>query len=280
MSADRDANRIVRSWLREDRHEDADRVLNAVLDQLDATPQRHARSWLARRHPSMNAYLRAGAAAAALLFAALIGISVFGGGPNVVSPGPTATPSPSISPSPSLQAWIGSLQPGRRNEAMLQGVRFSFRIPSEGGWVTTQYNGMIRGALLPERWIGFLNTVDSVASDPCTGAARAVGPSVADLAEALTTIPGTESESPTDATVGGLPAKLVTFTINDDIGCAPSSFWIYGRNSAYPNGIDSTIKVWVFELDGKRYTIHSDQEDLDSAGTQEIADIVDSIQFE
>ena len=279
MSAtDREVTRVVRSWLHEDEHENADRVLDLVLDQLDTTPQRRA-GWPARRHPIMNAYLRAGAAAAALLFAAVIGISVFGGGPNVLGPGPTATPSASVSPSPSLQAWVGSLQPGR-NEAMIQGVRFSFRIPSEGGWVTTQYDGMIRGALLPERWIGFLNTVDSVATDPCTGAARAVGPSVADLADALTTIPGTEAQSPTDATVGGLPAKLVTFTINDDIGCAPSSFLIYGRNSAYPNGIDSTIKVWVFELDGKRYTIHTDQEDLDASGTQEIADIVDSIQFE
>ena len=279
MSADRDANRIVRSWLREDRYENADRVLDFVLDQLDATPQRHARSWLAWRHPTMNAYVRIGVVAATLLIAAVIGIQLFGDGPNVLVPGPTATPSPSPSPSPSPQAWVDSLQTGR-NEAMIRGVRFSFRIPSEGGWVTTQYDGMIRGALLPERWIGFLNTVDSVASDPCTGATRDVGPSVTDLAEALTTIPGTEALPPTDTTVGGLPAKLVTFTINDDIGCAPSSFWIYGPNSAYPNGIDSTIKVWVFELDGTRYLIHSDQEDLDASGTQEIADIVDSIQFE
>ena len=40
MSTDRDTTRIVRSWLGTDEHESADRVLDAVLDQLDATPQR------------------------------------------------------------------------------------------------------------------------------------------------------------------------------------------------------------------------------------------------
>ena len=40
MSTDRDTTRIVRSWLQTDEHESADRVLDAVLDQLDATPQR------------------------------------------------------------------------------------------------------------------------------------------------------------------------------------------------------------------------------------------------
>ena len=37
MSTDRNPTRIVRSWLRSDEHESADRVLDAVLDQLDTT---------------------------------------------------------------------------------------------------------------------------------------------------------------------------------------------------------------------------------------------------
>ena len=39
MSTDRDIDRTVRSWLNEDRHEDADRVLGTVLDQVDTSPQ-------------------------------------------------------------------------------------------------------------------------------------------------------------------------------------------------------------------------------------------------
>ena len=42
MSTDRDTTRIVRSWLEEGVTELPDRVLDAVLDQLPATPQRRA----------------------------------------------------------------------------------------------------------------------------------------------------------------------------------------------------------------------------------------------
>ena len=37
MSANRDLTHTVRSWLQEERYEDASRVLDLVLDQLDAT---------------------------------------------------------------------------------------------------------------------------------------------------------------------------------------------------------------------------------------------------
>ena len=40
--SDPDVNRVIRSWLHEDRHEDVSRVAGAVLDQVEATPQRRA----------------------------------------------------------------------------------------------------------------------------------------------------------------------------------------------------------------------------------------------
>ena len=39
MNTDLDTSRVVRSWLRTDEHESADRVLDTVLALLDATPQ-------------------------------------------------------------------------------------------------------------------------------------------------------------------------------------------------------------------------------------------------
>ena len=57
MSTDRDATRIVRSWLRTDEHESADRVLDTVLALLDATPQRRA-WWPARRIADMNTFAK------------------------------------------------------------------------------------------------------------------------------------------------------------------------------------------------------------------------------
>ena len=282
MSTDRDVTRQLRSWLKEDQHEDADRLLDLVLAQVDTTPQRQP-VWLAWRRPLMNTYLRYGVVAATLLVAAVIGIQLFGG-PSVSNPGPTATPSPSPSPTPAPESWLaGSIQVGR-NEASLGGISFSFSIPTgsrvgTGGWVRTQFDGMIN-KFPPGNWIGFLNHFDVVASDPCAGTTTAVGPSVEDMANALTTIPGTEADEPVDATVGELPAKLVTLTVNDDIDCAPESFWIYGPDSAYPNSVQSTIRVWVFELNGSRYSIYSNQEGTDAEQAQEITEIVESIQID
>ena len=90
MSTDRDVTRTVRSWLKEDRHEDAARVLNLVLDEVDTTPQRRP-LWLARRFPIMstNAF-RYGIAAAAVVMA-LAGFALLSRGQNV---GDRATPSP------------------------------------------------------------------------------------------------------------------------------------------------------------------------------------------
>ena len=58
MSTDRDVTRIVRSWLEEGATALPDRVLDTVLDQLPATPQRRA-WWPAWRFREMNNYRQA-----------------------------------------------------------------------------------------------------------------------------------------------------------------------------------------------------------------------------
>ncbi|HET6745407.1 MAG TPA: hypothetical protein VFH90_06090 [Candidatus Limnocylindria bacterium] len=92
MSADRDTARIVRSWLREDGHEDADRVLDLVLDQLDTTPQRRATWWPVWRPLTLNTSIRYGIAAVAVAVAALLGFTYIN---NQIGNEPTPTPSPS-----------------------------------------------------------------------------------------------------------------------------------------------------------------------------------------
>ena len=57
MTADLDTTRIVRSWLRTDEHESADRVLDTVLARLDATPQ-HRSLWPVRRIADVNANVK------------------------------------------------------------------------------------------------------------------------------------------------------------------------------------------------------------------------------
>jgi hypothetical protein len=229
-----------------------------------------------------------GIAAAALLVLVFLGLQVLPGGgmggpiaTDQPSPSPTASAaSPSASASPG--AWVqgAALEEGR-NDLVLDDVRLSIEVPR--GWQNTQFEGMIRhttpsGGHWP--WIMFLQTFDSVADDPCAASATPVGPTVDDLANGLTTIPGTDASEPSDTIIGGVAAKYVELTINDDIACPPNSFWLYGPDSAWPNSIFTTIRVWVFELDGTRYVIHSDQVGEDPEVSAMIVDVVESIEFE
>ena len=95
MSTDRETTRVVRSWLEEGVTALPDRVLDAVLDQVPATPQRR-HLWPAWRSNRMNTYAKLIAGAAAVLVVAVIGYQFLPGrsGPG----GPTAQPSPSPVP--------------------------------------------------------------------------------------------------------------------------------------------------------------------------------------
>jgi hypothetical protein len=95
VSTDHDLDRIVRSWMDEGVTQLPDRVLDLVLDQVPATPQRRP-SWLARRFAPMNTYGRLGLMAAALLALAIVGIGLFRPSTDI-GPPPSSTPSASSS---------------------------------------------------------------------------------------------------------------------------------------------------------------------------------------
>jgi hypothetical protein len=109
MTTERDPRtRIVLSWLREETHENAERVLLRALDEVDATPQRRS-WWPAWRTNRMNKLVIYGLGAAAVVVALVIGTQVLrpaapgnvGGVPSAspsLTPAPTATPKPSPSP--------------------------------------------------------------------------------------------------------------------------------------------------------------------------------------
>jgi hypothetical protein len=121
-TSDRNVDRVIRSWLHEDRHEDISRVAGAVLDLLDTTPQRRSPWWPARRIPFMNKPVSLGLGAAAVVAALVIGAQVLGppapggvgGVPSAspsITPAPTATePSPSpVSAPPLTQTFTSEL---------------------------------------------------------------------------------------------------------------------------------------------------------------------------
>ena len=92
MRTDRETTRFVRSWLEEGVTALPDRVLDAVLDQVPATPQRR-RFWSAWRPNQMNLYAKLLAGAAAVLLVAVVGYQ-FLPGRGLDSGGPTVAPSP------------------------------------------------------------------------------------------------------------------------------------------------------------------------------------------
>lgn len=94
MSFDPETTRVVRSWLDEGVTQLPDRVLDAVLEQVPAIPQRQAARRPVWRTPAMNRF-SVGVVAAALLVAVAVGIQALGLNNTGVVPGPTATAEPS-----------------------------------------------------------------------------------------------------------------------------------------------------------------------------------------
>ena len=128
MSTDRDVTRIVRSWLHEDAYEDADRILDLVLDEIDTTPQRRASVAGAEvpAHEQPIQIVLAGAALAAVVAAGVIFLPRDGGNTG----GPVPTPTPAASPIPLTDQFL-PLAPGTYvGSEML--VPVAFTVPD--GW--------------------------------------------------------------------------------------------------------------------------------------------------
>ena len=294
MSADRDVTRIVRSWLHEDAYEDADRILNLVLDEVDTTPQRRA-GWLARRSPFMSNSVRIALAAAALLVAAVIGIRLLGGS-NVGGPGPSSLESPTQAPTATPAATPAAFPPPGelaigRHSMTLTGHRLSIEFPT-AGWLSNGQWGIDRGVTAPDS-AGFIlwpdSAPDTVFTDPCseTPMSPLPGTSAVELAAAVAGVPGINLVSgPSEVTVGGYPAQHVVFTVPNDIGCAPDHFYLWEDldtpgSARYATQLGETYYIWIIQVDASVVWIDGETFVTSNAATvQEVQDIVNSIRFE
>lgn len=130
MTTERDPQtRLVLSWLREDAHENAERVLLRTLDEVDATPQRRT-WWTAWRGFHMNRVVITTTAATALVVA-VVGYNLL---PGLGLLGPGATPSPG----PTLLA--------RGSFAMPVGVSVEIEATRQGSSVTGRMTAQVGGA--------------------------------------------------------------------------------------------------------------------------------------
>ena len=299
MGTERDVTRIVRSWLLVDEHESADRVLDSVLSLLDTTPQRRS-WWPARRITEMNTFAKLAIAAAAVVVVAVVGINLLPAIGGVGPGGPVATPSPSPSPSPSPASSLapaadfppdGPLTAGRHSMTR-GGVRLSIDVPASG-WHSEQGFFINKDAGVGPNGASFLFWDPSpigVYADPCAhDVSPPAGPSTADLAAAVATLPGTDLVSgPTDVTVGGHPAKLVVVSVREDASCAAGDggFYLWYGDIAsgeihFASALGETVRVWIVDVNGTRLVIEG--ESYKGSGPEieaEIQQIIDSIQFE
>jgi hypothetical protein len=179
---------VVRSWLREEGHEDADRVLDMVLAELDTTPQRRA-SRLARRLSRMSSHtFRFGFAAVAVIALVVLGwrflpVANIGG----TEPTGTATASPSPIPTPEPSEFVIA-QPY---------LPFAeVRAPVRTGW-EQRFNFVSRD----DDVIGFSAwSTDGVYADPCHWEGSLVEIEPSDEAQFFATLTNQPNREPSDMT--------------------------------------------------------------------------------
>ena len=308
MTTDRDTTRIVRSWLSSDEHESADRVLDTVLDLLDATPQRRA-WWPAWRIAQVNTYAKLATAVAAIAAVAVVAVMFFPRSSGVTSPGPSPSPIPSLTPTASAAASpsaepspeiafppAGSLSPGRQTFTE-DGIVFTMDVPA--GWSSSGLNctnacatdaGWLQKGSPDSSptsvWMPIWRVV-GVAADPCGHTAAPEATSATALADAVAGIKGVQVVTPPEAaTVGGKPARHVTIRLPDNIACKPNDFYLwYGKNGTgefrWGSFVGETNDVWTVDIGGKTFWLEAETyKGSSKALTTEIQAMIDSIRFQ
>jgi hypothetical protein len=247
MSTDRDTTRIVRSWLRSEENDSADRVLGTVLDRLDTTPQRRTTWWPVRRLPEMNNTAKLALAAAAVVVAALLGIQFLVPGANIGGPDlPDASDSGVLVPSTAPRALppSGELEPGTYLVSRPDWTPVPFSITVPAGW-TTDINGFIRKhegeqqELMLTPWM-----VTHVYTDACQwdGSLIEVGGTTEEMAAALAEQGARVVAGPVDVTLGGYPAKRIELSVPTDIDVASCD---HGEMRSWPSSATDETEGWV-----------------------------------
>ena len=251
----------------------------------------------------MNAYMKLAIAAAAVVVVALAGIYFLPRGGNVAGPVPTASPSPT--PSPVLN-FVGSYAPGTTyaidDPCCVGTSRVIFTMPATG-WSAGDF--VLIGKNLPGGSdvldVAFgVGLIDNTYTGGChwhdTALVPRVGPTVDDLATALSAQAGPGASPPTTVTVGGHAGKKVELSIPVDLDVttcdSDGDFPIFGRwytdapygtYGAAPwtfgNGQHNT--VYIVDVDGTRQVIDTMYlPGTSAADLAELEQIVASIRFE
>ena len=235
MTTERDPRtRIVLSWLHEDAHEDAERLLLRALDEVDTTPQR--RPWSARRFTDMNTYAKLAIAAAAVLVVAFAGFQLLPRKQHArcaTNGDALAYREPDSRAEPICRCTYGSARarPLRldleRSADLARGAR---GLERRGG---RRRRSQRKGPTLA----GASGTtpVTHVYTDAChsEGALEPVDGTLQGLVDALDAQVSTDATI-TDVTLGGRPAKRV------DLAPSPGA-----HDASCRNGAEGPLQIWA-----------------------------------
>ena len=257
MSTDNDVARALRSWLREARHEDANRVLDAVFDQVPATPQRRP-SWLGRIPVIDRGVIRLGLATALVVLAVFLGLNYWSGSHTGAPPEANSSPSAAATPI-GLPFTNSELASGTYVLTQFP-VSITFDVPA--GWFSCSEGPVEQGVChrvaegAPGVGVAFV-IVDNVVADPCTTSNELVdppvGPSTEDLVTALANLEGFEVTPAIDISVDGFSGKQLSLTAPSGAGCELRTWATEGRTNSVGPGEVNLLRV--FEVDGVRLVI-------------------------
>ncbi len=304
MSTDREVTRIVRSWLEEGAMSLPDRVLDAVLDQVPATPQR--RPWRsAWRYADVNNTLKVALGAAAVLVVAVLAVNLLpqGGGPggvvaspSVAAPSATASPTPApsvVSPSPSPAGLAEGPHPLWEGPPAMTATIAApgwFGFPGDRLLVKDDNPGPPAGAGL----IVFTGDL-YVYGDPCKWSGTepaSPATTAADLVTALASQALRDASEPVDITLDGYAGKAITLHVPDDAvfsDCDRSTFGSWTISTAdgpgldpyrYAQGPGQIDEIWALDVDGVLTVIDwSHYADTPAEDLAELQAIAESITF-
>lgn len=292
--------RIVVSWLRDDAHENAERLLLSALNEIDHTRQRRA-WWPAWRFSDMNAFAKLLAATAAVVVVAVVGFNLLpgsGAGGAPPSPVESASSSPSTSPTPTIRLHTVKPFAGADAIGMCPGVApdpatcvedprdesitVTFSAPAT--WQTFGTLGIwIDDNAPPDGAAVFFYRGSWLFGNPCLHGENeqptiAVGPTVDDFVRALVDHPSLDVTTPVDVTLAGYPAKYLDLTTPADISECGTYQPI--AQHIYAQGPGHRWHMWVIDVDGVRVVVETN----DYAGTspqrlEEEQAIIDSLEI-
>jgi len=286
VSTEPETTRMIRSWLDEGVTELPDRVLDAVLDELPATPQSRRRGiggWF--RSSSFAVATAAFAAAVAVTFAiyalAPAGEVRLGWAPD----GPAdAIADPTPYPVLPLD-WSVPLAPGRW--AVPAGFDVPLTLEVGPGWYSCWYGEQEVGVCLggegeiDPAGVGF-TIIDYVVADPCdaTGGGPPLPADVDDIAAAISGLAGFEVTEPLPVSVDGVPGLRLTVTAPMQDSCRSLRTWATAERV---NGVGAgeTNEVTVLVVEGKPLLIAAAYQVSASASeVAQLRSLVQSVRFE